>query len=57
MDATQLDALAARQAQDIARTQQRNERARQSAVRRRYRELAAIGIEPDRYVLCDDCSL
>ena len=57
MTPKQLLTLADRLAFDIARTQQRNLKARISARRRRVHELGALGIQIDKLILCDQCSL
>jgi hypothetical protein len=49
--------LANRLARDIERMQRRNRNARLSATRRRLRELAELGIDSERFALCDQCSL
>jgi hypothetical protein len=57
MTQKQLLALADRLAHDITRTQQRNLNARISARRRRVHELSELGIQLDKLILCDQCSL
>ena len=57
MSDAQLRQLADRLSLAIERTQQRNAAARMSARRRRLRVLANLGIDPDKLILCDQCSL
>ena len=57
MNRMQLKLLAERLVSDMARTQKRNEKARVSAVRRRMQQFEEMGIDPGKYILCDQCSL
>ena len=57
MEQSQLAILAERLAQQIERIQQRNRRARVSATRRRRRQWAILGIDPDKLFQCEQCSL
>ena len=57
MNRMQLKRLAERLVSNMARTQKRNEKARVSAIRRRMLQFEALGIDPDKYILCDQCSL
>jgi hypothetical protein len=54
MTRSQLRLLAERLADDIRRTQERNRRARQSAIRRRVIELQKLDIDCSKVPSCDD---